>query len=86
MGFHSHLSGDFGQQGPSSTAPPPEQPRPSVVDEIVTSIFGYPNPGMASSSHASLQNTTMPPFFNSSIYTEPGAHWTTSDDYDPDDQ
>jgi hypothetical protein len=74
MGFHSQLGGDFGRQGPSSTAPPPpplEQPRPSVADEIAASIFGDPNPGMASSSHASLQNITMPPFFDSSIYTGP---------------
>jgi hypothetical protein len=86
MGFHSQLGGDFGQQGTSSAPPPPEQPRPSMAYEITTSIFGDPNPGMASSSHASLQNTTMPSFFDSSIYTGPGAHWTAPHDYAPDDQ
>jgi hypothetical protein len=89
MGFHSQLGGDFGHQGPSSASPPPphpEQPRPSVADEIAASIFGDPNPAMASSSHASLQNNTMPSFFDSSIYTGPGAHWTAPHDYAPDDQ
>jgi hypothetical protein len=84
MGFHSQLGGDVGQQGPSSAAPPPpppEQPRPSVAAEIRTSIFGDPNPSMTSSSHASLQNTTMPSFFDSSIYTDQehiGLHLTTT--------
>jgi hypothetical protein len=82
MGFDSQLGGDFGQQGPSYAAPPPpEQPRPSMTDEFVASIFGAPHPGMASSSHASPHQTTMPPFFNSSPYTRPGAHWTTPHDY-----
>jgi hypothetical protein len=49
MGCGSHLGGAFGHQGPSFAAPPPppppEQPRPSMVAEIVTSIFGDPNPG-----------------------------------------
>jgi hypothetical protein len=77
MRFHSQLSGDFGQQGPSFAAPPPpppEQLRPSVVDEIAISIFGDPNPGMASSSLASLHHTIAPLFFNSSMYTRLGAH------------
>jgi hypothetical protein len=89
MGFHSQLGGDYGQQGPSSAASPPpplEQPRPSMVDEIADSIFGHPNHGMVSIFHASLQNTTMPSFFDSSIYTRPGAHWTTPHDNAPDDQ
>jgi hypothetical protein len=49
-------------------APPPsplEQPRPSMVDQITVDIFGDPNLGMASSSH-----TTMPSFFDSSLYTD----------------
>jgi hypothetical protein len=50
MGFDSQLGGDFGQQGPTFDAPPPEQPRPSMADEFATSIFGDPNLGMASSS------------------------------------
>jgi hypothetical protein len=57
MGFASQPGGDFRQQGPSSVASPqpiPKQPRPSMADEIVTSIFGDPNPGMVSSSHESL--------------------------------
>jgi hypothetical protein len=39
MGFHSQLGGDFRQQSPSSSAPPPEQPRHSVADEIVASLI-----------------------------------------------
>jgi hypothetical protein len=58
------------------------QPRTSVADEFVASIFGDPLPGMASSSHA-LPHTTMPPFFDSSIYTGPGTHWTAPNDYFP---
>jgi hypothetical protein len=58
MGFDSQLGGDFGQQGPTFNAPPspphPEQPRPSMADEFITSIFGDLNPGMASSFHSSL--------------------------------
>jgi hypothetical protein len=46
MRFHCQLGGDFGQQGPSSAAPPPEQLRPSMADEIAASIFGDPNPGV----------------------------------------
>jgi hypothetical protein len=73
----SLLGDDFGQQGPSFAAPPPppltEQPRSSVADEIAASIFGDPNSGMASSSHT-LHHTTMPPFFDSSIYTGLGTH------------
>jgi hypothetical protein len=83
MGFASQLGGDVGQQGPSSAAPPPEQPRPSMTDEFIASIFGDPNLGMASSSHASLPNTTMPPFFDSSIFTGPIVHWTEPHDYFP---
>jgi hypothetical protein len=64
-------------------APPLEQPRPSMADEIAAGIFGDPNPGMASSSHTSLLNTTMPSFFDSSMYTRPGAHWTAPHDYAP---
>jgi hypothetical protein len=86
MGFSSQLGGDVGQQGPTFDAPPPlEQPRPGMADEIAASIFGDPNPSMTSSSLASLPNTTMPPFFDSSIYTGPGAHWTDPHDYSPSD-
>jgi hypothetical protein len=46
----------------------------SQVDEFAASIFGDPNPSMASSSHKSLHHSTMPPFFDSSIYTGPGSH------------
>jgi hypothetical protein len=81
MGSHSQFGGNFGQQGPSFVAPPPpEKPRPSVADEITTSIFGDPNPSMASSSLAP-HHTTMPPFFDSSMYTRPGAHCTAPLDY-----
>jgi hypothetical protein len=72
MGYDSQLGGDFSQQGPIFDAPPPpppEQPRPSMTDEFAASIFGDPNPGMASSSHLSLHHCTMPPFFDSSIVT-----------------
>jgi hypothetical protein len=82
IGFNSQLGGDFGQQGHSFDAPPLEQPRPSKVDQIVADLFGAPNPGMASSSHMSLHHTTMPPFFDSSMYTGPGSHWTAPHDYD----
>jgi hypothetical protein len=85
MGFDSQLGGDFGQQSPTFDAPPPppppEQPRPSMADEFTASIFGDPNPGMASSSHSSLHYSTMPPFFNSSLYIGPGSHWATPHDY-----
>jgi hypothetical protein len=77
MGFYSQLGGDFGQQDHPFVAPPPappEQPRPSMADQIVVDIFGDPNPGMASSSHTSLTHTTMPSFFDSSLYTGPGSH------------
>jgi hypothetical protein len=88
MGFDSQLGGDFGQQGPSFEAPPStEQPRPSIADEFAAIIFGAPHPDMASSSHTSLYHTTMPHFFDSSLYTGPGAHWTRPHDYFPlDDQ
>jgi hypothetical protein len=52
-----------------------------MADQITTTIFGNPNPGMASSSHASLHHTTMPSFFDSSMYTGPGLHWATPHDY-----
>jgi hypothetical protein len=86
MGCGSQLGGAFGQQGPSFAAappppPPPEQPRPSMVDEIAASIFGDPNPGMVSSSLQSLYHTIAPPFFHSSMYTGPRAHWTAPHDY-----
>jgi hypothetical protein len=81
MGFDSQLGGDFGQQGPIFDAPPPEQPRPSMADEFTASIFGDPNPGMASSSHTSLDLSTMPPFFDSSMYTRTGSHWAAPNDY-----
>jgi hypothetical protein len=74
MGFDSQLGGDFGQQGLTFDAPPPEQPKPSMADEFTASIFGDPHPGMASSSHTSLHLSTMPPFFDSSMYTGPGSH------------
>jgi hypothetical protein len=91
MGFDSQLGGDFGQQGPTFDAPPPppplEQPRPSMADEFTASIFGDPNPGMVSSSHSCLHHSTMPPFFDSSMYTGPGSHWVAPHDYAPlDDQ
>jgi hypothetical protein len=86
MGFGSQLGGDFGQQGPSFEAPPPpEQPRPSMTDEFAASIFGGPNPNIASSYHASLHHTTMPPLFDSSLYTGLGAYWTAPHDYFPSD-
>jgi hypothetical protein len=88
MGCGSQLGGAFEQQGSSFAAPPPpppplEQPRPSMVDEIATSIFGDPNPGMASSSLESLHHTIAPPFFDSSMYTGPRAQWTAPHDYFP---
>jgi hypothetical protein len=51
MGFDSQFGDDFGQQGPTFDAPPPPPPkklRPSMADEFTASIFGDPNPGMAS--------------------------------------
>jgi hypothetical protein len=81
MRFDSQLEDDFGQQGPTFDAPPPEQPRPSIVDEFAASIFGDPNPSMASSSHTSLHHSTMPPFFDSSMYTGPGLQWAAPHDY-----
>jgi hypothetical protein len=87
MGFDSQLGGDFGQQGPTFDAPPPppppEQLRSSMVDEFATSIFGDPNSDMASSSHSSLHHSTMPPFFDSSMYTRLGSYWATPHDYTP---
>jgi hypothetical protein len=83
MGFDSQLGDDFGQQGPTFDAPPPEQSRPSMVDEFTASIFGDPNPGMASSSLTSLHHSTMPPFFDSSMYTGLGSHWAAPHDYAP---
>jgi hypothetical protein len=62
--------------------PPPEQPRPSMADQITADIFSDPNLGMASSSHTSLTHTTMPSFFDSSLYTEPGSHWAAPHDQD----
>jgi hypothetical protein len=89
MGFDSQLGGDFGQQCSTFDAPPPlpppEQSRPSMADEFVASIFGDPNPSMASSSHKSLHLSTMPPFFDSSMYTGPGSHWTAPHDFAPSD-
>jgi hypothetical protein len=89
MGFDSQLGGDFGQQGPTFDAPPPppppEQSRPNMVDEFTASIFGDPNPGMASSSHSSLHKSTMQPFFDSSMYTGPGLNWVAPHDYTPSD-
>jgi hypothetical protein len=87
MGCGSQLGGAFGQQGPSFAAapppppPPPEQPRPSMADEIAASIFDDPNLGMESSSLEFLHHTIVPPFFDSSMYTGPGAHWTALHDY-----
>jgi hypothetical protein len=60
---------------PSQTfdAPPLEQPRPSMVDQLVANIFGDPVPGMASSSRTSFTRTTiMPTYFDSSLYTSQG--------------
>jgi hypothetical protein len=73
----TQLGGDFGQQGHPFDAPPPpspEQPRPSMVDQIAADIFDDPNPGMASSIHTSLTHTTMPSFFGSSLYIVSGSH------------
>jgi hypothetical protein len=86
MGFDSQFGGNFGQQGPSfeATPPPPlplEQPRPSMADQITADLFGAPHPSMASSSYPSLHHTTMPPFFDSSMYIEPGSHWVAPHDY-----
>jgi hypothetical protein len=47
----------------------------------IASIFGDPNPGMASISCTSLHHTTMPHFFDSSLYTGPGAQWNAPHDY-----
>jgi hypothetical protein len=85
MRFDSQLIDDFGQQGPTFDAPPPEQPRPSMADEFAASIFSDPNPDMASSSHTSLHHSTMPPFFDSSMYTRPGSHWAAPHNYAPSD-
>jgi hypothetical protein len=85
MRFDSQLGDDFGQQGPIFDAPPLEQPRPSMADEFAASIFGDPNPGMASSSHMSLHHSAMPPFFDSFMYIEPGSHWVAPHDYAPSD-
>jgi hypothetical protein len=88
MRFDSQLIDDFGQQGPTFDAPPPpplEQPRPSMADEFTASIFSDPNPDMASSSHTSLHHSTMPPFFDSSMYTGPGSHWAAPHNYAPSD-
>jgi hypothetical protein len=86
MGFDSQLGGDFGQQDPSFEAPPPpELQRPSMANEFAASIFGDPHLSMASSSHTSLHHTTMPHFFDSSLYTGPRVHWTTPHDYFPSD-
>jgi hypothetical protein len=86
MGFDSQLDGDFSQQGPTIDAPPPpEQPKPSMANEFTASIFGYPNLSMTSSSYTSLHHSTMPPFFDSSMYTGPESHWAISHDYAPSD-
>jgi hypothetical protein len=90
IGFDTQLGGDFGQQGPTFDAPPPppppEQPRSSMADEFTASIFGDLNPGMTSSSHSSLHHSTIPPFFDSSMYTGPGSHWAAPHDYTPHNQ
>jgi hypothetical protein len=52
-----------------------------MADEFIASIFRNPNPGMASSSHTSLHLSTMPPFFDSSMYTGPGSHWVAPHNY-----
>jgi hypothetical protein len=44
-------------------APPPEQPRPNMVDQLAIKIFGDHIPSMATSSHTSFTHTTMPTFF-----------------------
>jgi hypothetical protein len=85
MRFDSQLGDDFGQQDPTFDAPLPPQPRPSMADEFAASIFGDPNLGMGSSSHSSLHHSTMPPFFDSSMYTGPGSHWVAPHDYTPSD-
>jgi hypothetical protein len=85
MRFDSQLGDDFGQQGPTFDAPSLEQLRPNMADVFAASIFGDPNSSMASSSHTSLHHSTIPPFFDSSMYTESGSHWATPHDYAPSD-
>jgi hypothetical protein len=81
MRFDSQLGDDFGQLGTTFDAPYPEQSRPSIADEFAASIFSDPNPSMASSSHTSLHYSTIPPFFDSSMYTGSGSHWAAPHDY-----
>jgi hypothetical protein len=87
MGFDYQFGGNFGQQGPSFDAPPPppplEQLRPSMADPIAADLFGAPHPSMVSSSHPFLHHTTMPPFFDSYMYTGSRSHWAAPHDYDP---
>jgi hypothetical protein len=56
-----------------------------MADQIVVDTFGDPNPGMASSSHTSFHHTTMPSFFDPSLYTGLGLHWAAPHDYTPSD-
>jgi hypothetical protein len=56
-----------------------------MADEFAASIFGDPDLGMPSSSHMSLHHSTMPPFFDSSMYTGLGSHWVAPHDYAPSD-
>jgi hypothetical protein len=57
-----------------------------MAEQIAADIFGDPIPGMVSSSHTYLHHTTMPSFFDSSIYTGPGSHWVAPHDYVPHNQ
>jgi hypothetical protein len=85
IGFDSQLGGDLGQQGQPFDAPL-EQLRPSMADQLATDIFGGPVPDMASSSLTSFTHTTMPSYFDSSLYIGPGSHWDAPHDYAPLDQ
>jgi hypothetical protein len=69
----------------SFDSPPPEQPRPSITDQLTTDILGDPTPGMASSAHTSFTHTTIPTYFDSSLYIGPGSHWAQPHDYPPHD-
>jgi hypothetical protein len=76
----------YASQALDAPPPPPEQSRPSMADQLAEDIFGAPLPCMASSSHTSLTHTSMPLFFDSSLYTEPGSHWAAPHDYALHDQ
>jgi hypothetical protein len=83
--FAHYASQAFDAPPPPPPPPPPEQLIPSMVDPLAANIFGNPNPGMTSSSHTSLPHTTIPPFFDSSLYTGPRPRWVAPHDYTPSD-